>query len=756
MAQNGNNIEENTSTQPEMETEERPIITGKLKEHFDKQSPIVHKVYDIFKKSYGTAMKPIYISELVSGENIDIKPDNILIDNCDFVDPKFEDKQKYCSKKLYSYQKKAILKLREIELNGYIIDSTTGDKIITNAQELHLAIGAGKSICLEFLSLFYRTVPCHDIIISKSGQALPINEPLPFKNYPFFYESVCYTDGKEDETAVVVYTGYTQRKTTVWLTHQHLIPQMQRYFMEDFPILSKKTKMVFAFNLNQGVNLDADIIVVPATTEIIDRLVKMSYEQPFMRVVIDDYTSMASIDSFRQILASSTIFISGSGFERDPKTIPYSYYTLKNAPAQKLSLVGRPEETYKGIVRDNIATMKLMGSSCEFSIYDFIQKLESMCASMYHDSPNRLYPIINKEPYLRHFMTLYFVIANRDRLKNAFYNINRDYNIDGTIKNAKWENNKDEIGYYLEWRKSLEENKTNPLFEDLFKNANVNGGQPTPIVQQQCMSCRAEFIEHNGFGCVCSSCGGFFCSQCLKNMATKKIVDSKTGKTMHDKENHYCSACRKKNATYYINVTKMKDKSIFAHTLIDEFFDTTALKNHIKFDYYYYMFLNGLKPKYFDGNAIDIKYEVNQKLVPANWYKLKEVPTFQEIYAKDQILIKSLQNIMICLDQLNVDFDGMLPILLFYGCPRYIEPRIKMHFRDLCKQYPNSKINNIGIMFKENMGTLIGLHKDVVGVIEWTNPDTKDEASQLWGRLFRLASKLLPVYFYIKADTITI
>lgn len=749
--------ETDTAIIEEAEVEKPAIITGKLKEQFDKQAPIVHKVYDIFKKSYGTAMKPIYISELVSGENIDIKPDNILIDNCDFIDPKFEEKQKYCSKKLYSYQKKAILKLREIELNGYINDPITNEKIVTNAQELHLAIGAGKSICLEFLSLFYRTVPCHDIIISKSGQALPINEPVPFKNYPFFYESVCYTEGKDDETAVVVYNNYTQRKTTVWLTHQHLIPQMQRYFMDDFPVLAKKTKIEYAFNLAaQSVNLDTDILVVPATTENIDKLVKMSYEQPFMRVVIDDYTSMASIDSFRQILASSTIFISGSGFERDPATIPYSYYTLKNAPAQKLSLVGRPEETYKGIVRDNIATMKLMGSSCEFSIYDFIQKLESMCASMYHDAPNRLYPIITKEPFLRHFMTLYFVISNRDRLKNAFYNINRDYNIDGNIKNAKWEGNKDEISYYLEWRKLLEENKMNPLYDDLFKNTSVNGGQPTPIVQQQCMCCRAEFVEHNGFGCVCSSCGGFFCNQCLKSMATRKIVDSKTGKAKHDEENHYCSACRKKNATYYINVTKMKDKSIFAHTLIDEFFDTSKLKGHIKFDYYYYMFLHGLTPKYFDGHPIDIKYEVSQQLVPATWYKHKTVPAFQEIYAKDQILIKSLQNIMICLDQLNVNFDGMIPILLFYGCPRYIEPRIKMHFRDLCKQYPKSKINQIGIMFKENMGTLIGLHKDVVGVIEWTNPTTKDESSQLWGRLFRLASKLLPVYFYIKADTITL
>ena len=724
-----------------------------LKEQFDKQSPIVHKVYDVFKQSYGTAMKPIFISDLVSGENIDIKEDNILIDECSFIDPKFSDKQKYCTKQLYSYQKKAIMKMREIELNGFVVDKD-GKKIVTNAQELHLAIGAGKSICLEWLSLFYRTVPTHDIIISKTGKHIPINDPLPFKDYPFYYESVCYTD---DDAATVVYTNYVQRKTTVWLTHQHLITQMNRYFSEDFPVLSKKTKITYAFNLNAtGVALDADILVVPATTENIDKLVKMSYEQPFMRVVIDDYTSMSSIDSFRQILASSTIFISGSGFERDPKTIPYSYYTLKSAPANKLSLVGNPEETYKGIIRDNIATMKLMGSSCEFSIYDFIQRLENMCNSMYKDSPSRLYPIIAREPILRHFMTLYFLINNRDRLKSAFYNINNDYNVDGNAKNAKWEGSKDEISYYLEWRKILEENKTNPLYDDLFKNLIINGGQPTPIVQQQCLSCRAEFIEHCGFGCICSSCGGFFCSSCLRNCATKKIVDSKHGTTKIDEENHYCSSCRKKNATYYINITKMKDKSVFAHTLIDEFFDTSALKNHIKFDYYYYMFLHGLKPKFFDGNPIDIKYEVSQKIIPVDWHKSSTIPQFQEIYAKDQILIKSLQNIMVCLDQLEINLEGMLPILLFYGCPNYIEPRIKMHFRDLCKKFPQSRINKIGLMFKENMGTLIGLHKDVIGVIEWTNPTNKDESSQLWGRLFRLTSKLLPIYFYIKADTITL
>ena len=140
-----------------------------FKEIFNKQSPIVHKIYEKFKESYGSAMKPIYISDMYKGENININPDNVLIDECEYIDTKFDEKAKYCSKKLYDYQRKAILKLREIELNGYIINKNTNEKIITNAQELHLAIGAGKSICLEFLSLFYRNVPTHDIIISKSG-----------------------------------------------------------------------------------------------------------------------------------------------------------------------------------------------------------------------------------------------------------------------------------------------------------------------------------------------------------------------------------------------------------------------------------------------------------------------------------------------------------------------------------------------------------------------------------------------------------
>lgn len=744
--------------QPKQQKPKR--INRKLRKEFDKRAPIVAKIYEIFKNSYNSAMKDIYVSDLISGENIEIKKDNILIDECEYIDEKMEDRLKFCSKNLYDYQKKAIHKLREIELNGYIYDRATSRKIITNAQELHLAIGAGKSIVAEYIALFYRAVPCHPIIISKSGENLPIDEPIQFKYYPYYYEQPFYYENEDNyipTSAVVVRKNYIQRKPTIWLTHQHLMNQMKNYFNTDFPKITAATKIAYYFNLSErGIDFDAEIIITPATEENVNILARLSYEQPFKRVIIDDYTSMSSIDSFRQILASSTIFISGSGFERDTSLIPASYYTLKFAPVQKLMVVGRPEETFKGIVRDNIATMKLLGSSCEFSIYEFVQKLESICASLYKDSPSRLLPIILKEPYMKHFMTLYFVVTNRNRLKNAIYNIDRDYNFSGKNKNAKWANNKDEISYFLEWKKSLAENKANPLYNDLFNNASISSSEPTPIVQQQCMNCKADYIEHNGFGCICTACGSFFCSSCLRNCCTRKIIDSKNGTEFTDRENYYCSSCRKKNALFYINTTKLKDKSVFAYTLIDEFFDTTELKGHIKFDYYYFMFLHGLRPKFFDGKPVDIKYEIKEKYIPENWFNKSTAPTFQEIYSKDQLMIKSLQNIAQCLDSLNIQFQKIYPIILFYGTPKYIEPRIKNHFRDLCKKFPKSQINFVGLMFRDSLQNLIGLQKNVFAIIEWNKPRDKDEHNQLFGRLFRLTEVKLPFYIYIRADTITL
>ena len=69
-----------------------------------------------------------------------------------------------------------------------------------------------------------------------------------------------------------------------------------------------------------------------------------------LKNIVDDYTNMNGIEEYRQIRATSTLFVSGSGFERDKNKIPPSYYTLKHVDADKFSLVAPVEETSKGIL----------------------------------------------------------------------------------------------------------------------------------------------------------------------------------------------------------------------------------------------------------------------------------------------------------------------------------------------------------------------------------------------------------------------
>ena len=730
-------------------------MSSKIIVRMNEQNELVKKAYSVFDAAYGTAMKKIYVSDLINGENIDVKPENITIDECDYIDNNFDKKQQYCTKKLFAYQKKAIMKLRELELNGYTIDPIEKQKIISNAWLLFLPIGSGKSLVFMFLSLFYRTVPCHPIIISKSGSRVPIHEPMQWKYYPFYYEQCSYIEDDKTESAVVTYKNYNQRKTTIILTHNHLMSQMKDYFETDFPKMVAATKIAFYYNLRQpGIDMEKDIIVVPANEENMDVLVSMSYEQPFMRVIIDDYTSMVSIENFRQILASSTIFVSGSGFERDFDSIPASYYTMKYDPVSKLSLVGKPEETYEGILRDNIATLKLLGSSCEFSVYSFVKDLEETCKGYYKEIPPRLYPLIMKESIVQHFLALKFVIANRYRIKNAITNIDRDYNISDLTKDSKY--SRDEISYFLEWKSMLKNNKVNPLFDDLFTPGTCSNTEASPIVQQQCINCHKEHLEHGCYGAISCCCGAFYCEKCLKNMATRKIVDSKSNKHMIDHDNYYCSCCRRKNPVFFVNMTKKKDRNVFAYNLIDTYFDTTDLKNHIKFDYYYYMFLKGFKPLYFEGIPVDIKYEVSTGIIDRKCFTKKQIPEFQNIYAKDQLLIKAIKNIADTLDSLNIKFTKIKPIILFYSTPDYIEPRLKTYFQDLCRQNPKSSINDVGLMFKKDMSTLIGMQKVILGIVEWENNSKgKDEDAQRVGRLLRISGVKLPLYFYIKADVLS-
>jgi hypothetical protein len=148
-----------------------------LLSRLNSHSELVKKSFDIFREHYKNAFREVVITDIINGESLEIKPENILIHkNQKFSDEMFETKLKLCTKKLYNYQKNAIYKLRELELSGCV--SHKHKKIISNGYLLSLPVGSDKSIVFLFLSI-------------------PQHEQLQWKYYPYFYENCGYieTDG---------------------------------------------------------------------------------------------------------------------------------------------------------------------------------------------------------------------------------------------------------------------------------------------------------------------------------------------------------------------------------------------------------------------------------------------------------------------------------------------------------------------------------------------------------------------------------
>ena len=100
---------------------------------------------------------------------------------------------------------------------------------------------------------------------------------------------------------------------------------------------------------------------------------------------------MNDVEEYRQIWASSTLFVSGSGFDRDKNRIPSSYYTLRNIDVEKYSLVSDTEDTKKGIRRDIILTCNLLGSDSAFSTYNFVANVEETCINKFQLNPGLVY-----------------------------------------------------------------------------------------------------------------------------------------------------------------------------------------------------------------------------------------------------------------------------------------------------------------------------------------------------------------------------
>ncbi len=728
---------------------------------------LIDAAFKEFQNFYGQRVTKTTIKSIINGEIIKTNENNIFVNKpnkwssrnktvfydeseqfVEFEDPKFDNKLKCVNKTLYDYQIDSIKKIRELELNGKYVCETTGETIRSNGWLLHLPIGAGKSLVFLFLALFYKTVPSHPIIVSTSGKHIPDNEMTQPKVYPFYYENPGYIEGKEG--CVIEHYEYTQRPITVIITHDHLMDQLFNYLREDFhPKILEHSKIKFV-NSMRDFDMNAGILIVPAKSEFINRLVQFSYEQPFMRVIIDDYTNMNNVDDYRQILASSTLFVSGSGFERDKNRIPPSYYTLRHMDVDKISMVAPVEMTQKGILRNSVATFNINSSETDFSSYQHIQGLEDYCSSKYNFPPGALYSAIeNNGNKIKDYLGLTFLIHNMDRLGNAINNVEID------LKNGKLK--EDRVKHYLKWKleymnttvKELYKDSANgpvktreipnPFYKNLMARNTIATGSE-PILHQNCQVCGNTYeCCNNGWGFISNCCGSFFCYQCAKCMATKDIIDH-TKNTKTTSEHCYCTICHKQNPTYFVNCVRSKANSnVQSYSLVDSFMDTTDLKNSAHFDYFFKMLIDGFTPKYTEGRAIEVTIDNsnNGEII--------------QLFPKDQLTINSIQLIDSVLKNLEIKphtLNTTKPCVLFYGCPQYMEGKIRQYFKQF-NTNKESNLYNVELEFKSGMNSLIGLHQNILAIIVWNEPANKDEIHQLIGRILRLNSWNNPLYFYI-------
>jgi hypothetical protein len=769
-----------------------------------KNEEMLAEAFEVFRNKYENRIRKTTIQDIVKGEVIKTHPDNIFIDEPSRVELANLEKQlQFCNKKLYGYQINAIKKIRELETYNEIEREKYNIK--SNGWLLNLPIGSGKSLVFLFLSIFYPTVPANPIIISTSGYNIPSHEMVQFKYYPFYYENVGYTINKDDdyvsENCSVVMEDYNQRKMTVIITHHHLLSQLEDYIRSDFSkSLMRQFKICYATNSSQ-IKLDSHILIVSCSKDIMQTLVKLSYEAPFARVIVDDYTNMSGVDEFRQILASSTLFVSGSGFERDLDKFPPSYYTLKHIDVPKFSLVAKPEETREGVMRNSIMTADLIGANTEFSTYAFTNQLDELSFNRYRFYPGDLDLNVLERSTLQDYLKYAFLYHNANRLSRSIANIEKDRKT-GKLNDSR-------IKYYLQWKEYMNKNNeafkeehkndpeyksqavnqpvmqrgnqrivrpavqkgnqrgvktkelVSPLYNDLFKEQIVSSQNINSIVMHKCCVCDASTDLHVGWGFIASCCGSFFCANCIDAATTNTFTldrdstgESDEIKTYTDKCNYYCCTCHAANPKFIVNTTRNKKNNLQPYTLISTNFDVKDIDDAkgIKTDYYFKMLIEGLTPLMHDGKTIVVDSNGDfDGVEDANYAAL--IP---KLYAKDSLAMSIFNCINDSLKQLEInprETCTVLPTIMIYDCPQHMESKVKDYFQVFSDDV-NSPLCGIKLTFIKDMSSVIGLHKNVLAIVAWNEPANTDENKQLIGRILRLNAWGNPLYFYLTCRSV--
>ena len=181
------------------------------------------------------------------------------------------------------------------------------------------------------------------------------------------------------------------------------------------------------------------------------------------------------------------------------------------------------------------------------------------------------------------------------------------------------------------------------------------------------------------------------------------------------------------------------------------------------------MFLHGFEPKQHKGRALNVLNDIEQGAVNGECFKKHIIPQLDTILPKDQLAILTVSTINTTLYRLKI-----LPrrgtIIMFYACPSYMQDRVKYYFNEIkAKNNPNTAfqipkasgrgkelvqpINNVQIVFKSDVGQLIGLHENILGLVVWKKETAIDLSAQLAGRIVRLSDWKNSITFYIECTS---
>lgn len=725
-------------------------------EKLDKRDQVVYDAYKHFESFYSNSFRKTSISEIIRGEEIQTKPDNILVDepvDKDLIPVKLIDDcwERFCTKTPYEYQRQAVYKIIEMETKGERIDPTTGKTIVSNGIVLSLPIGAGKSLVFNFVAMFFPKVPTHPIIISTDGRYIPEFDQVPFEMYPFYYENCAYI--KEDANAVMAITTELQRGCTVILTYRHLLAQMKKYFNEDFTkdILSKRRIEYRDYHeIRPDEDLDSvHILVAVADEQNVNYLIAMSYQKPFARVVIDDYTNMSDLSRLRQILTFSFIPVSGSGFEKAVNEIPSSYFSLKNVPSEKIKLVGDPEKTYEGVMRSNILTGELLSSKSQFDAYQFVSKFEEQVSRLpdcQNERPATLFSELQMSSTIETFIKYAFFLENLPSFKRMIPSLLQDLNR-GAI-------DEDKVSHFVKWFKETKDTK----FKTILCSPNY-GNPPPPsyptVINDPCIICKRTKDATYGFGIIASCCGAFICERCIEKAATHEIIDSDCHGAKLVSEDYYCVCCREKNPRYYLNSTQHSSvREARSYTFADTYFVNKECKDHYSIDYYFKMLETGwyMKSSKCRGQAINIRNDIAEGLISPSVFKDNVIPVIDKVKNGDLLFPQVLWAIYTTFKELKMrPLDNS--ILLVYKCKPVIQQRMRDRFKEL-QQIEGSPLSTTQLVFRDSVGSVIGLSMNIMGIVIYDSSNEEFfSMCQLLGRLLRISSFDQKLLIYIDNNT---